>query len=274
MDKKDLVYVVVALVIILVLALVIKPLMTGQPMDTGLPVATTPQTPVITVIPTAGIINTPIITPSLPTPTPTPVPTWDSASSTAINFVNPSQYGITLNQSLPGGSRFDTTVSNQSTVVYSTISGQYSGTTDIVNIPFPYWELWYTADTETLPGGKDQKLSTSTVTGSKEVGAAKSGVSIGVIQGSYSVVFPQFVIEVMDGDDPNRVVRSITPPGGLDSSLWKEKKTAGYVVQSDPRPWKEKFYEGQRNYFFVIHAQALKSYKLEIRVPYSYVGKY
>ena len=47
-------------------------------------------------------------------------------------------------------------------------------------------------------------------------------------------------------------------PGGLDSSLWTE---------SDPRPWKEKFYEGQHNYYFVINTQALSSYTIEIRVP-------
>ena len=54
-------------------------------------------------------------------------------------------------------------------------------------------------------------------------------------------------------------------PGGLDSTLWTE---------SDPRPWKERFYEGQRNYYFVINTQALSSYTIEIRVPAEYIGKY
>ncbi len=53
----------------------------------------------------------------------------------------------------------------------------------------------------------------------------------------------------MDADDPNRIVQTITPPGGLDSSLWTE---------SDPRPWKEKFFEGQKNYFFIITTQSLE----------------
>jgi hypothetical protein len=74
-----------------------------------------------------------------------------------------------------------------------------------------------------------------------------------------------FNLQVMDADDPNRIVRTITPPGGLDFTVWKE---------SDPRPWKEKFYEGQRNYYFVINTQALSSYTIEIRVPEEYIGKY
>ena len=47
-----------------------------------------------------------------------------------------------------------------------------------------------------------------------------------------------------------------------------------YGQESDPRPWKEKFYEGQRNYYFVINTQALSSYTIEIRVPEEYIGKY
>ena len=45
MDKKSVMYTAGALVIILVLALVVKPMVTGQPLNTGLPVATTLQSP-------------------------------------------------------------------------------------------------------------------------------------------------------------------------------------------------------------------------------------
>ena len=71
----------------------------------------------------------------------------------------------------------------------------------------------------------------------------------------------------MDAEDPNRIVRTITPPGGLDKSLWTGE--AG-----DPRPWKEKFYEGARKYYFIIYAHSLNSYNLDIRVPTAYSGKY
>ena len=96
-------------------------------------------------------------------------------------------------------------------------------------------------------------------------GAEGSGISHSVMQGSFSVTNPMFILQVMDADDPNRIVRTITPPGGLDSTLW---------TGSDPRPWKEKFYEGQKDYFFIINTQALSSYTIEIRVPTEYIGKY
>jgi hypothetical protein len=75
----------------------------------------------------------------------------------------------------------------------------------------------------------------------------------------------------MDTEDPDRIVRIITPPGSLDPELWKVDTKTG---RGDPRPWKEKFYEGQKNYYFIIKASLLKSYKIEIRVPSSYIGKF
>ncbi len=67
-----------------------------------------------------------------------------------IAFVNPSSYGISLNQSLPNGTRIDSAGRNTSRITYATISGQYSATTQVMHIPFPYWELWYTVE----PAGK------------------------------------------------------------------------------------------------------------------------
>jgi hypothetical protein len=46
------------------------------------------------------------------------------------------------------------------------------------------------------------------------------------------------------------------------------------VTKTDPRPWREKFFEGQKNYYFIIAAHSLNSYQLEIRVPERYIGKY
>jgi hypothetical protein len=113
------------------------------------------------------------------------------------------------------------------------------------------------------------------------------------VSGSYSTAQPQFTIQVMDGDDPNRIVRTITPPAGIDLDLWtgvkkkvvadnlnsqlktNQKKTVDDSLKAvDPRPWTEKFYEGQRHYFFIITAQSLNSYSIEIRVPTKYIGKY
>jgi hypothetical protein len=260
MDKKAVMYAVGAMVIILIAALVVKPIATGQPLNIGLPGATTPNpTPSLTMPDTSGITQAMILATPVTTPQPTPVPTWDKTVM-KVAFVNPSTYGISLNQTFPNGTRIDSADRNTSRVTYATVSGQYSGTTQEMNIPFPYWELWYTAEPAGKMGVNDQSLGSTIVEGEEG-----SGIYHSFVQGSFSVITPVFNLQVMDADDPNRIVRTITPPGGLDSALWTD---------SDPRPWKEKFYEGRKNYFFVIHTQALSSYTIEIRVPAEYIGKY
>ncbi len=260
MNSKDVRYVVLALAVILVLAVVVKPIMTGQPINTGLPVATTP-TPEITPVVTSAVSAIQTVT-TVPTPTPTPVPTWGGTSQT-VAFVDPNRYQLNLTEFTPRG-QADYTPENitRPMTSYATIPGKYSGTTDVIYIPFPYWELSYTVDPATTPssGAKPGK-STST-----SEGVYRSG-----IQGSYSSVFPRFTIQVMDAEDPNRIVRIITPPGGLDENLWKGE-TDG--ISNDPRPWVEKFYEGNHKYYFVITSNFIDSYNLNITVPSEYIGKY
>ena len=80
MDKQDLMYAALAVGIILIVALVIKPLTTGEAIDLGLPVQTTPQETQpagISTIPAGNdtrIITRPTTSPT-PSPTPTPQPT-------------------------------------------------------------------------------------------------------------------------------------------------------------------------------------------------------
>lgn len=258
MDTKAVMYAVGALVLILIGALVVKPMVTGEPVNTGLPGAEIPGPAKTATPPGPADINYGVIPATTSgTPAPTPVPTWDK-NVKDIEFVDPSTYGISLNQTFPNGTRIDPVERNTSRVIFAKISGQYSATTRVTHIPFPYWEIWYTAEPAGKMGGKDQVLGSSTVEGGE-------GISHSILQGSYSVITPRFTLQVMDADDPNRIVRTISPPGGLDFTLWKE---------SDPRPWKEKFFEGRKRYFFVITAQALSSYSLEIRVPAEYIGKY
>jgi hypothetical protein len=166
---------------------------------------------------------------------------------------------------------------------YATFSGKYSGTTQIMYIPFPYWELWYTVDPEVEQ--KSAKVEVTQAKGDYGAGSSSSGIS-----GSYTSVKPQFTLQVMDANDPNRIVRVITPPGGIDLNLWlgiapttpsssilKTRPSSDYttsIKNTDPRPWKEKFFEGQRDYYFIINSQNLKSYKIDIRVPTKYIGQY
>ena len=274
MDKKDVMYGIAAIVIILIMALVVKPMMTGQPVNTGIPVPVT--TPAIrhTITPAFTYVPTPVVKTSLPTPV--PAATWNNTVQT-VGFVDPSVYGVSLTQEIPNGTRFDTLPVNTSMTSFARINGQHSGTTQVITIPFPYWELVYTVDpvAETKPGSIE-------ATGTKGSGIAYSGV-----QGSYSGAMPDFTITVMDAGDPNRIVRTITPPGGIDINLWKGVKgsinpastaKAGRITTSDdtpvtdPRPWTEKFYEGSRGYYFIINAQLLNSYSIDILIPARYIG--
>ncbi|MCK9594028.1 MAG: hypothetical protein M0Q91_18670 [Methanoregula sp.] len=277
MDKKDVMYAVAAIAIILVMALVVKPMMTGQPVNTGIPV---PATPAIiqnaTIAPVTSIIPTTIVTTPSPVPTPTPLPTWNEKVQT-VGFVNPSDYGVSLTEALPNSTRIDNLPLDTSMTSYAKINGQYSGTTQVIKIPFPYWELVYTVEPVA-----ETKVSSAAVSATKGSGVSSSGV-----QGSYSSATPAFTIQVMDADDPNRIVRTISPPGGIDINLWLGIKgtinpastvkkgretTSADTVYTDPRPWTEKFFEGQRSYYFIINSQLIKSYSIDIRVPTRYVG--
>jgi len=120
-----------------------------------------------------------------------------------------------------------------------TVTGQSGKTSDTFFVPTGYWELWYTADPITT-GGQDS----------------------GSASGSNSAVFPYLSIQVIDKTNADNVVETVEPPGGLDKTLWARSGM-------DPRPWKEKFYEGNKEYYFVITTKHLNSYILEVRIPKS-----
>ena len=278
MDKKDITYIVAAFCFILVIAFVIKPITTGQPVNTGLSFAT--PVPSVNVTPIVVYSNVTAIA----TTRPTPVPTWNGKTQN-ISFVNPAKYQISTNQSLPQSTQINMSQQDNNRTVYATISGKNSGTTQIINIPFPYWELSYTIDP--MIGPMDGPVVQST----QITQTMGQGVSYSGIQGSYSVVNPQFSIQVMDATDPNRIVRTITPPGGIDPDLWEgitpttpaatSTIPAKYATieptptfSTDPRPWLEKFYEGGRGYYFVINSQYIKSYTIKILIPTRYIGQY
>ncbi len=79
----------------------------------------------------------------VPARTPVPVATWNPNATQAIGFVNPSTYGVSLNQSLTAGTRIENSVPDTNMTTFATISSDTgsSGTTGIIYIPFPYWEI-------------------------------------------------------------------------------------------------------------------------------------
>ncbi|HZK30630.1 MAG TPA: hypothetical protein VFC43_05280 [Methanoregula sp.] len=120
-----------------------------------------------------------------------------------------------------------------------TVTGQFGKTSGTFYVPGGYWELWYTAD-PLITGGQDS-VSAS---------------------GSNSALFPYLSIQVIDTKNSDRVVETVESPGGLDKTLWAKSG-------QDPRPWKQKFYEGNKEYRFVITTKHLKSYTIEARIPKS-----
>jgi hypothetical protein len=228
MERQDIVYVAAAVAIVAVIALVIRPAITGG--EVGIPAFMHPSDTVTPTMATPTIVQTTMPT-QIPTPlpTPTPTPAWDRTAKT-VGFVDPATYDVNLNTSIPSGSVQKPQSQNRTLITYAVVKGETSATTEIVYIPFPYWELHYTVD--------------------PLVDISREDV----------MVFPRLNIQVMDADDSNRFVRVINPDQ-LDTRTWSI---------SDPRPWVEKFYEGNHNYYFIINARFISTYELAIMVPEHY----
>jgi len=256
MEKEDYQWLILALAILLVVGLVIKPALTHEEpnfqipqlpelpplrMPTPLAIVTTQPVTIGTTKPVTTIQKTtPAITavPTITTePVPTAAPVWNGSKQT-VQFVDPRTYNVSL-QSVQYRNLSQTQspyrITDYTSLLASPITGQYSGTTQVIDIPFSYWELWYTVET-----------ASSDLRGQSE------------LLSSYSTALPSFSIDIMDATNPGSVVRVITPPGSLDPLLWQT---------DDPRPWKEKFLEGNKQYYFIVRANMLSSYSIDIKVP-------
>ncbi len=252
MDKRDIFIVIAALVIILVMAVVVKPAVTGEPVELGIPFLPAPATPTPTPSPTPTATAAPAI---IINKTPTPTPTTPVATATIWNG---SSMNLALSNSLDTPTPQRTYLNDENvynynsvpTVAYATINGAASGTTQVINIPYPYWELTYTFVPKGEPGAGADVISGQAVA----PGSGKTGD----FQLAGSSLFPSFEILVMNGDNPSEVVRDITP-----STMMPADQTTSYT---------EKFYEGKKNYFFVIKAHLISSYTIQINVPKKYIG--
>ncbi|MDD1667365.1 MAG: hypothetical protein LUO96_02740 [Methanomicrobiales archaeon] len=222
MRKQDVLVVVISVAAFAILALVVQPLITGGSL--GLPVggknqegAVTPASTIPT--PTPRMTAAPPqkrITPTPTTPAPTPTP-WDGTVKT-VGFVNQpgSQGQLPPNPTIPPDVPPD-----RSLTTYAVITGQWSGTTENLMIPFPSWVLEYEAEPTTTSGE----------------------------------VFPRFVLQVFDVQNPNRDVFHDTQ----------------IIIGEPPEdPWVHKFYEGNREYSFKMDTRFIKSYTITIKVPTQY----
>jgi hypothetical protein len=278
MEKEDYQWLILALGILLVVGVIIKPALTHEepnfqipqlpelpPLRMPTPLAIVTTQPV-TKVPTQRVTTIatqapPDVMPATTTqPISTSTPVWTLQT---VQFVDPRTYNVSL-QSVQYRNLSQTQspyrITDYTSLLASPITGQYSGTTQVINIPFPYWELWYTVETTSSDVRQQAEGS-----GMYEISPTQGeGVSRSGVSGSYSTVMPTFSIDVIDADNPSSIVRTITPPGNLDPLLWQT---------DDPRPWKEKFLEGNNQYYFIIRANTLSSYSIDIKVPTSYLEK-
>ena len=189
-------------------------------------------------IPVTGCTTLPVpsgspVTSVTTTPSVTPGVSTPEPLSTITPMLTPTTTPTptpTLTSAFPGSSGLTTLIS---------VTGQSGRISDTFSVPTGYWELWYTADPLTT-GGQDS-VSAS---------------------GSNSAVFPYLSIQVIDKTNSDRIVETVEPPGGLDKAMWAKSGV-------DPRPWKQKFYEGNKEYYLVIATKHLKSYTIEARIPKS-----
>ncbi|MCP1661923.1 MAG: hypothetical protein D5R99_02785 [Methanocalculus sp. MSAO_Arc1] len=255
MDKKDLVFFLGGLVVLIIIAVVIQPMMTGESPDMGVPELPfigqqdreAPLPPPPTPVPLAQI--------RIPHPSTVeggeigdhPARVWDG-SPIRLQHVDPATYHLTREDThIPAHRPVDDPPPTADLATYATFGagtgdGITSGTpltTEVFTIPFPRWELWYTLETSVDPA------DTGSVDGDRITGI---------------VGYPRFTITVIDADDPGRVVATLSPAHGIiDSSLWDGG--------SDPRPWKHKFFEGGRSYYMIVERRLVDSYEIEIKVP-------
>jgi len=239
MDKQDIMTFIGGLVFVVIIAVVINPMVTGESPDLSIPpmpgVGERGPQAVATPQPTAvplGLITIPHPSTMQAGSTGGAMgQVWDG-QPVQLGYVDPGTYHLTQpDGSIPARRPIESDPGAVGLETFATIEGQWSGTSQVFHIPFPRWELWYTVNPSMHPTGTAQ-----------------------------SVGYPRFTIMVMDAEDPNRVVRTISPTGGgiIDERLWSN---------NDPRPWKERFLEGGRSYYLIIESRLIDSYTIDVRVP-------
>ena len=142
MDKKDLAFFGAAILIVIIVALIGKPLMMGEPIP-----FLSPSEPFVDPDEPLSIpSDLPTLTPRpAETPLPPPTPTWDGIVKT-VEYVDPSTYHIENPEKLAIGDQPTQYQQNRTMTTYAVIHGDASGVTEIVTIPSGYWEMHITFD--------------------------------------------------------------------------------------------------------------------------------
>lgn len=129
-------------------------------------------------------------TAAAPVRTPAPTLAGPEPGISQIPFVDPARYSVQLTDPLPATIPYVTSPTEDPTLqTFAQLSGRWSGTTDVIQVPYPSFEIHYTLSPSVQP----------------------------------DIVMPRFSIQVVDADDPNRFVRIISPPGNTFSGTFSEK---------------------------------------------------
>ncbi|MBN1432487.1 MAG: hypothetical protein JW931_06905 [Methanomicrobiaceae archaeon] len=297
MQKQDLVVFIMAIVIVLVLAFVVKPMMDGKSIlpsqESG--TATLPQ-----VLPLPeGSSENPYTPSVIMVTTPTPTPAWDGTAYN-VQFVDPSTYNIQweghvkdFGFSIPAYTEPEA----KERVLYATINGQWDATTQIINIPFPMWEMETRIEPIGDVGGADDITGGDDEAGGVEGLRASEGASLGVEVSRMHYITPWVNVQVINADSPDGetyILNTMTEgplPLEFDktgasasedffaepsdvSSGEEDNEVSGDVPSRDTLgdyKWVHKFYEGYGNYYMIINPNMLKSYTIDIYVPKKYL---
>jgi len=141
MERRDIMVIAGALIVVLVLAVVVKPMLTGQAPNLGLPEATPvvpmePVSPVGTTEPSASLVS-PGPGETLPTPSVPDESTRAPEHGEGGGVVLPAPTKVSW-QPDP-----ENPMPAVQMVEYADIVGRYTGSTAPFRIPTPYWEISY-----------------------------------------------------------------------------------------------------------------------------------
>ncbi len=95
MDKKDIIYIVIAFCFILIVALVVKPMITGQSVNTGIPVSSVPKVQITSPTMVAPVPSVVAPVKTIPTVIPTPSQRYKTADLVMALNTNPA-YGFKI----------------------------------------------------------------------------------------------------------------------------------------------------------------------------------
>lgn len=296
MQKQDLAVFVGAIIIVLVLAFVVKPIMDGESL---LPEQEPENNALPSKIPVPEGSSVSPYTPSTvmeATPAPTP---WWNGTAYNVQFVDPSTYNIQwesqmkdFGYSIPA---YTEPESNEM-ILYATINGQWDATTQIVNIPYPIWIM----ETIIEPIGDVGIVDRGSRESNESVEGlfASEGESLGAEPGKMHYITPSINVQVINADNPDGetyILNSLTEgPLPLETDTSGRTSEAFFSIPDedtetsedededsienvpsrdtfDEYKWVHRFFDEAGNYYFIINPNMLKSYTIDIYVPKKYI---